>query len=273
MEDNSPKVYKLIEPPKRKYPLLISIPHSGTSFPPEIKEQFHSHFLENPEDTDWLLEELYDFASELGIPVLKANYSRYVVDLNRSSTDVPLYQDGRFTTGLVPTHSFAKEPLYKQGEPNQEEIFRRTKQYWLPYHQEIQNQIQSIKNQWGKCLLFDAHSIGRHVPSISPTAFPDLIIGDCKGKSCDQRLTEEAQYSLSEGTLEVSVNHPFKGGFITREYGKPEQNVHALQLEMSQDVYMDSEKNLYTTDAHKKIKTMLKTLIHRLAMKMENLEE
>ena len=44
--------------------------------------------------------------------------------------------------------------------------------------------------------------------------------------------------SWAEGFTHV-VNGRFKGGWITRHYGQPHNGVHALQLEMAQDCYMD----------------------------------
>jgi len=63
-------------------PLLISVPHDGCHLPPDIRDRMTPAGLALP-DTDWHVAELYSFAREFGANMLVANYSRYVVDINR----------------------------------------------------------------------------------------------------------------------------------------------------------------------------------------------
>ena len=34
-------------------------------------------------------------------------------------------------------------------------------------------------------------------------------------------------------------NDPYAGGYCTRHYGRPEEHVHSLQIELSRALYMD----------------------------------
>src|SRR3712207_430138 len=94
--------YFIIEAKGRKVPIILSVPHSGTEFPEELKAQYRPEMIEQPDDTDWFVHDLYNFAPELGITVIHAKYSRWVIDLNRDPTSEPLYNDGRIITGLTP---------------------------------------------------------------------------------------------------------------------------------------------------------------------------
>ena len=119
--------YKIIEPKGIKKPVLLSIPHSGTLFPKEIKNQYVPELICQPDDTDWYLDKLYDFASEMGITVIQAIYSRWVIDLNRNPGNTALYDDGRIITSLCTLTDFLGNPIYldHQYEPDKTEIEKR----------------------------------------------------------------------------------------------------------------------------------------------------
>lgn len=261
------KVYSLLMPKEKRVPILLSSPHSGTDFPLELRHLFRPEVIEKPEDTDWFVHDLYDFAIDLNISQISAEFSRYVVDLNRDFKGESLYQDGRFITGVVPTQSFSRKELYIKEIPSPTEIQRRLKIYYWPYYYKISEILLDLKNEFGYAILFDCHSIKRNVPSISSEPFPDLILGDNDSKSANTILSEVVLKSLSENKLfGVSHNTPFKGGHITRWFGKPQENIHALQLEMSQDLYLDEE-----TGAYNELKATI--IRERLRAAMENLYE
>lgn len=239
-------VYSIKHPVGKRLPILLSSPHSGTDFPKDIKSRVNEEISNHPSDTDWFVDRLYDFAPEMGITQISANYSRYVVDLNRDFKGEELYHDGRFLTGVVPSHSFSKTPLYKGELPSAHEIQERIERYYWPYYKKIEEILLDIKKEFGYAIFFDCHSIKRNVPSIRDSAFPDLILGDNDEKSADIKLINTALETLSDRKLfEVFHNTPFKGGHLTRWFGKPEEGIHALQLEMSQDLYLDEENDHY----------------------------
>ena len=104
--------YFLIEPAGKKVPIILSSPHSGTEFPGELKAQFRAELMAQPDDTDWFVHDLYNFAPALGITVIHAKYSRWVIDLNRDPESIPLYTDGRIITELVPKTDFLGNEIY-----------------------------------------------------------------------------------------------------------------------------------------------------------------
>jgi len=219
-------------------PLLISIPHLGTQLPPAMAAQM-TDAATITQDTDWHLDRLYGFARSMGASVLQAQVSRYVIDLNRPPSGESLYP-GQTTTGLCPTETFHGAPLYAPGaEPDATEQERRLQTYWMPYHQALSSELQRLKAAHGAVLLWDAHSIASVLPRLFEGQLPDLNLGTNSGQSCATTLIDRVAAVAQASHFSHVVNGRFKGGFITRHYGQPAQNVHAIQLEMSQCLYMD----------------------------------
>ncbi len=222
-------------------PLLISIPHMGTQIPAAIASRLTpaANLLA---DTDWHLAQLYDFADAMGATVLQANYSRYVIDLNRPPGDESLYP-GQATTSLCPTETFPGEAVYQDGQaPTATEIATRLASYWRPYHDQLQTELNRLRALHGAVLLWDAHSIASHLPRLFEGKLPDFNFGTNEGRSCAVAVQEAIQHSASALAGErytTVVNGRFKGGYITRHYGQPQEHIHAVQLEMCQSTYMN----------------------------------
>jgi N-formylglutamate deformylase len=222
-------------------PLLVSIPHLGTEIPHELHGSYAPRALD-VEDTDWHLDRLYDWLPAMGASVLQPKYSRYVIDLNRPPDDAPMYP-GASNTELCPTRFFTGDALYAQAcEPSREERIRRREAYWRPYHDALAAELERIKAQHGFALLWDAHSIRSRIPWLFEGVLPGLNIGTADGKSADPSITRAvADAAARHPEVTHAVNGRFKGGYITRRYGDPSRHVHAVQLEMCQNLYMDEE--------------------------------
>jgi N-formylglutamate deformylase len=222
-------------------PLLVSMPHIGTEIPDELRGDYVPRALA-VEDTDWHLVRLYNCLPALGASVLRPRYSRYVIDLNRPPDDAPMYP-GASNTELCPTRFFNGDPLYREGhEPSLHEQRRRRKLYWLPYHDALRQELERIKAQHGFALLWDAHSIRSRIPWLFEGVLPDLNIGTADGASADPSIAQAVARAAADfGDVSHVVNGRFKGGYITRHYGNPADNVHAVQLEMCQSLYMNEE--------------------------------
>lgn len=219
-------------------PLLISMPHVGTHIPAEIASRM-TDAGRAVADTDWHVDKLYHFARDLGANMVFATHSRYVADLNRSPDGAPLYP-GASNTELVPLHTFAGEPIYQSGaEPDAAEVTARRETYWRPYHELLRGVLDRLVAEHGRAVLFDAHSIAARVPRFFDGALPDLNIGTGGGTSCAPALADRAVAVAAgaEGYSHV-LDGRFKGGYITRAYGRPESGVHALQLELSWATYL-----------------------------------
>lgn len=227
--------YHLIE---GEGPLILSAPHPGRLIPPELAKRLTTEALEQL-DADHRVNELYDVAEALGASSLTAVWSRYVVDLNRPPDDAPLYP-GQVGSGLVPTERFDGVPLYRAAEtPNPREIAHRVAQYWRPYHQALERLIAISLQRHGFCLLWDCHSIDPISPRLFEGRLPDLNLGSFDGRACPSGLARAVFAMASASPTFTSVlDGRFKGGFITRHYGRPDQKVFALQLELSYSTYL-----------------------------------
>ena len=219
-------------------PLLVSMPHIGTEMPPELAPGYVPRAL-TLEDTDWHLDRLYDFLPDLDATVLQARISRYVIDLNRPPDDAPMYP-GAANTELCPTRFFSGEALYREGcAPTDQERGRRRAVWWQPYHSVLAAEIERIRALHGHVLLWDAHSIRSVIPWLFEGRLPDLNIGTAGGASADGAIADAVARSCAAAPGVSSVlNGRFKGGHITRHYGRPQQQVHAIQLELCQCSYM-----------------------------------
>lgn len=218
-------------------PLLISIPHLGTELPAEFAAGM-SGTAPVLQDTDWHLDRLYGFASGLGASVLQAKVSRYVIDLNRPPGGESLYP-GQTTTGLCPTETFRGEPLYDPAPaPDALQQADRLARFWQPYHGALRAELDRLKAQHGAVLLWDAHSIASVLPRLFEGKLPDLNFGTADGRSCAPAIIDRVVAQARNSRFSQVLNGRFKGGYITRHYGVPAERVHAIQLEMGQDLYM-----------------------------------
>lgn len=249
---------------KGRLPLLISVPHAGTYVPDRIAQNM-TNAGKDSLDSDRHVDQLYAFAKDMGAGMLVATHSRYVVDLNRPADDQNLYP-GQDTTGLCPTNSFDRDPLYKgEWTLNTQDISARTPEFWQPYHDKLASELARLKAEFGYALLWDAHSIKSTVPRFFEGRLPDINIGTVNGGSCKAGLGE-AILSAAQGQDKYSavLNGRFKGGHITRHYGAPENNIHAIQLELSQITYMDEEAPFdYRPDLAKNVQPVLKALLRQ----------
>ncbi len=244
-------------------PLLVSIPHAGTVVPPTIKSCLTTSAHGLP-DTDWFVDQLYRWVTEAGAGLLVAVNSRYVIDLNRPPDDAALYTGGG--TGLVPHQSFDGTSLYLEGlQPDEEETGNRRKQFWQPYHEQLDVELNSLRQRFGHAILLDAHSIRDEVPLLFTGRLPDLNLGCYKGASADPDLISTCVTALGcDPGYSLVVDGRFQGGYITRNYGQPQNGVHALQLEMVQSVYMNEQPPLYDPERAAGILPVLRRLIDAL---------
>ncbi len=218
--------------------MIVSMPHAGTFIPHSIGKGLSDCAARRP-DTDWHLPRLYDFLDALGATVIVATHSRYVVDVNRPPDGANLYP-GRDTPRLCPIDTFHSEPLYRGGiEPGADDVSRRVDAVWRPYHRRLAAEIRRVRAEHGAAILWDAHSIVSEVPRLFEGRLADFNLGTADGQSCDPGLARALLVAVSRQTgYSAVLDGRFKGGYITRKYGQPAENVHAVQLELSEAVYM-----------------------------------
>lgn len=222
-----------------RVPLVVSIPHTGTYVPDDIRDRLASDAIRALPMTDWHLHQLYDFLPELGVTVIHATWSRLVADLNRPPHGGKLYP-GRFETGIVARETFWGDPVWRE-PPTAEEEEDWKQQVHAPYHRRLLALLEETQQQFGRAVLIDAHSVSSRPNRVHSALQDDIYLGNRDEQTCGPWLINSVQAAMEEAGLRVVRNHPYKGGYITDHYGRME-HVEALQIEMAQRIYMDEDE-------------------------------
>lgn len=245
-------------------PVILAMPHSGLYVPDDIYERFNRYGRELT-DTDWHIDQLY--AGLLpDVTMIRANFHRYVIDPNRDPLGTSLYP-GQNTTRLCPLTDFDANSIYRDGQaPNAGEVALRCETYHAPYHAAVEAEIMRVKALHGIAVLFDCHSIRSEVPFLFEGQLPDFNIGTYVGQSCspDIQSVVAAICAKAKGYSFVE-NGRFKGGWTTRHYGRPDQNIHAIQMELAQHNYMqETSPWTFQEDKAEKVRGVLKPILQAI---------
>lgn len=217
-------------------PLLLSIPHAGADLL-HLGPRFHSEWRAR-RDADWHLPSLYDFAAGMGATILRTSLSRSIIDVNRDPSGVSLYP-GQATTELCPTTTFDGDVLYSEGQaPGAAEIAERREAYFDPYHAALAGEIARLRARHPRIALYDAHSIRSHIPRLFEAELPLFNLGTNGGRACSPALLSGLVAVLATSGQSHVVDGRFKGGWITRAFGRPEAGVEAVQMELGCRAYM-----------------------------------
>ncbi len=228
-------------------PLVVSLPHTGIEIPADIEPRLVSTWLAR-RDADFWVDVLYDFAHEMGATTIRTALSRTVIDVNRDPSGASLYP-GQATTSLCPTETFAGEPLYRSGAaPDAAEIARRTEDFFAPYHARIALETARLREHHRRVVLYDAHSILSRVARLFDDELPQFNLGTNNGASCDPALTNEIEKICDASGMSRVTNGRFRGGWITRHYGKPDNGVHAIQMELAMRGYLQEPEGELSED-------------------------
>jgi formiminoglutamase len=226
-------------------PLLVSFPHTGIEIPADIESNLVSPWLAR-QDADYWVDVLYDFAHEMGATTLRTALSRTVIDVNRDPSGASLYPE-QATTGLCPIETFDGEALYASGrEPDAAEIARRRASYFDPFHAALNSQLQRLRARHARVVLFDAHSIRSEVPRLFDGTLRQFNIGTNNGATCDAALTARIEKICEASSFDHVTNGRFRGGWITRHYGKPQNGIHAVQMELAMRGYLHEPEEKLT---------------------------
>lgn len=245
-------------------PLLVSVPHGGTFVPDGIATRMTEAALATP-DTDWYVPLLYDFAAGLGASTIMATHSRYVIDLNRDPAGRPLYPGGQ-NTELVPLTTFDFEPIYREGsEPDSSEVADRRIRFWAPYHDRLREELDRLRQVYGFAILLEGHSIRSVVDRFFDGVIPDLNLGTAEGESCDAALGERVFRVLDRSPYDAVWDDRFTGGYITRHFGDPAGNIHAMQLELTWKNYMEEiPPYAYLPERAARLKATLRSMVEEI---------
>jgi N-formylglutamate deformylase len=245
--------------------VILGMPHTGAHVPDDVLDRLNER-ARALADTDWHIDRLYDRLLP-GATVVRATFHRYVIDANRDPSGATLYP-GRNTTGLCPTTDFDGRPLYRDGRtPDAAEIAKRRGAFHAPYHAALAAEIERVRTAHGVAILYDCHSIRSRIPFLFEGVLPDFNIGTDNGATCDPEIEAAVAGVCANATGYSSVvNGRFRGGWTTRHYGNPGDNVHAIQMELAQITYLvgESAPFAYSLEKADRIRVHLGEILHRL---------
>ncbi|WP_193369863.1 N-formylglutamate amidohydrolase [Pelagibius marinus] len=270
--------YDLFEPQGEEAPLLIDSPHSGRVYPADFQTRVTALVLRGAED--WMVDDLVGEAPLEGATLLAARFPRAYIDPNRRLDDIdPALIDGTWREPLNPGPKTALgiglfraktndgKPLLA-GPLSVEGLQARIERCWWPYRRTLNDTLDRLHARHGAVWHIDMHSMKSVGTEITPDGpgvrRPDMVIGDLEGESCDPAFTAFVAERLIAMGYSVAVNDPYKGAEIIRTCGRPAENRHSLQIEMSRALYMD-EATITATAGYARLKADLRRLVAEVA--------
>lgn len=268
--------YQLIVPagPQSPRPLVVEVPHAGLSIPDEIARDYVPQRDAIMRDADIYVDRLCASAPQRGAALLTASLSRYVVDLNRAPDDVD--------AAAVPDHPspVALQPrgvvwrATTDGRPvlarplSYDAFCDRLARYYVPYHQALRGRVDALHAEFGYAIVLAVHSMPSMARSLQPDAGSrraDVVPGTLGRTSADARVIDLVDAHFRDAGLSVRHDDPYRGGFTTAHYGRPQQGVHAIQLELNRALYVDEATFELREPGFTQLRDLLGHLIDRLA--------
>ncbi len=246
-------------------PIILGLPHGGTEVPDDIRAKLNDNGRRLA-DTDWHIGELYEGLRD-DVTVVAANFHRYVIDANRDPSGASLYP-GQNTTGLCPVSDFDGRAIYKtDAAPDDVEVAARLAKYHAPYHAALAAEVERVRARHGVAIVYDCHSIRSQIPFLFDGILPHINIGTDEGRTCAPHLQAVVHGIAASSSFSSVLNGRFRGGWTTRHYGKPQTGVHAIQMEIAQAAYLESEAEPWTFSRTKaqRLRPVLKDILDALA--------
>ncbi|WP_174802138.1 N-formylglutamate amidohydrolase [Martelella limonii] len=250
-ESRSP-FFEVIRPEVQTLPIVFNSPHSGRVYPRAFLESSRLDASEIRRSEDLYVDELFAEAPAFGAPLQRAFFPRAFLDVNRE----PFELDPRMFSGPLPAHVNAVSPrvagglgtiprivaenmpIY-EGPLSVEDGLSRIEWIYRPYHRSLKGLLQETRNQFGRSVLVDCHSMPGTVSAGNHRRRPDFVVGDRYGTSASADIAYAAISILEGMGFSTAYNKPYAGGFITEHYGRPAAGSHALQIEISRRLYAD----------------------------------
>lgn len=241
--------------------LMLSFPHSGSIYPSDFGYDPSLPFNVIDFPSDKYVDELWQEGGALNLCMIKANFPRAYVDVNRHQHDIDsdLMENseswyGRFLPGSKKTGSMLfwtkvlEQPMYVR-KMSPREAKARIAHYFVPFHQSMTSMIENIREKYGHAIILDCHSMTQFDPQYrGGKERPQIDIGDRHGETCASDLSERIAMLFEQRGYEVGINRRFPGGEITLRYGWPEINQHIMQIEIRRDLYMNEETRQRSSD-------------------------
>ena len=252
----SASAFVVLRPARQTIPVVFASPHSGRGYPDELLAASRLDALGLRRSEDSFVDELFAAAPEYGAPLLAATFPRAWCDANREpwELDPAMFADrlpawvntssARVGAGLgtIARVVASGEAIYRD-KLSFADAERRIRTCWRPFHDELAKLIEETRAEFGQCLLIDCHSMPTHGHTgRTGTRTADFVLGDAHGTACAPQFARQVETLLSELGFNVRRNDPYAGGYITRHYGRPREGVHALQIEIARELYMDEAR-------------------------------
>ena len=240
----TPLTEPIIHPPRGALPVLLSVPHSGRDYPDWLLALASAGRPALTALEDPLVDRLAWRAMQRGAGAVIARTPRAAVDCNRAEDEVdPSIIDGarrgrvtaraRGGLGIIPARTQQHGYLWRRAvSPRQ--LDERLEQAHRPYHRAIEDQLGLLLDRFGCALLLDCHSMPP-----PPEGIPPVVFGDCRGRSADSWVSNEALAIAGRHGFAAGLNDPFAGGHVIERHGAPARGVHALQVELDRRCYLD----------------------------------
>ena len=234
---------------------MFASPHSGRRYPTALLSASRLDAMALRRSEDCFVDELFAGAPALGAPLIRAHFPRAYIDANRE----PYELDPAMFDGPLPGFCNTRSPRVMAGlgtiarvvasgadiyasKLSVAEGLERIERLYKPYHRDLTLLLEERRRLFGHAILIDCHSM----PSVGgPMDFDpgrrraDFILGDAHGAACASAVVEAVAGVLRGLGYRVTHNAPYAGGFTTTHYGRPAEGLHALQIEINRDLYMD----------------------------------
>ena len=247
--------FEIVEPAAWRAPIIFNSPHSGSVYPDEFLNASRIELGALRRSEDSFMDELIGGLSDRGFPVVRVNFPRSYVDVNRE----PYELDPRMFSGRLPSFANTRSMRVAGGlgtiprvVGDGQEIYRerltvddalaRIEALYKPYHRALRRLINKAHQAFGTVVVVDCHSMPSIGVSRDEPRRPDVVIGDRYGTSCAALLPDMVEEAMGRLGYSVGRNKPYAGGFITEHYGNPATGLHAIQLEINRALYMDERR-------------------------------
>ena len=271
------------EPARHILPFVFNTGHSGAVYPPDFVAASRLDALTLRRSEDAHVDRLFASVVELGAPLLRANFPRAFLDVNREPYELdPRMFDGRLPPfantrsmrvagglGTVPRVVADGQEIYARRLPVGDAI-ARIEALYKPYHRVLRGLIQRTARTHGHCILIDCHSMPSSSLGRDTEIKADMVLGDRYGTACAPGLIEAFEAAFRAKGFRVVRNKPYAGGFITEHYGEPNLGRHALQIEVNRALYMD-EASLATTPDFPSLVKALRSVVAGVAADLGDL--
>jgi N-formylglutamate amidohydrolase len=254
-EGELPPPFEIVEPAEWRAPIIFNSPHSGSVYPEDFLSASRIDLPTLRRSEDSFMDELISALSGQGFPVVRVNFPRSYVDVNRE----PYELDPRMFAGRLPSFANTRSMRVAGGlgtiprvVGDGQEIYRerlsvddglmRIETLYKPYHRALRRLINRVHQTFGTVVVVDCHSMPSIGVSRDEPRRPDIVIGDRYGTSCAPLLPERVEVTMSRLGYSIGRNKPYAGGFITEHYGNPASGLHAIQLELNRAIYMDERR-------------------------------